>query len=362
MGLLKPAVNQTAFLKLGIFGFEGSGKTYTATEFAIGLTHLTKGTKVAFFDTETGSDFMIKKFKESKVQLDVTKSKSFKDLVEVVREAEAGGYSFLIIDSITHVWRELCNSYLKKKNRSNLSVKDWGTLKTEWAQYTDLYVNSKLHIAMLGRAGYEYDITEDEDGKQEVAKSGTKMKTETETGFEPSLLLEMIKVRKSEITNAQGKVDRKAKGFVNRCVVLKDRTDTMNARVIDSPRFKDFASVIKFLNLGGDHVGVDTTRNSEEMFGQQDRSWIERDVQRRISLDNIKECFILARLDGTSTDAKEKRIKTLLEVFGTSSWTFLEEKMALGELQAGVETLRQRLAPPPLPNLPEAPQPADLPQ
>ena len=64
MALLKKAQNQTAFLKAGIMGFQGSGKTYTAVDLAIGLTKLSKGTKVAFYDTETGSDFHIKKFEE----------------------------------------------------------------------------------------------------------------------------------------------------------------------------------------------------------------------------------------------------------------------------------------------------------
>ena len=49
--LLKPAQNQTAYLKAGILGFQGSGKTYTATRLASGLAKLSgkENPKVAFF-------------------------------------------------------------------------------------------------------------------------------------------------------------------------------------------------------------------------------------------------------------------------------------------------------------------------
>jgi len=62
ISILKPAQNQTAYLKAGIMGFQGSGKTYTATRIASGLAKLSKKEKpkIAFFDTEKGSDFFVK--------------------------------------------------------------------------------------------------------------------------------------------------------------------------------------------------------------------------------------------------------------------------------------------------------------
>lgn len=38
MGLLQPAKNETAFLKLGVYGLQGSGKTYTSSRIAAGET------------------------------------------------------------------------------------------------------------------------------------------------------------------------------------------------------------------------------------------------------------------------------------------------------------------------------------
>jgi hypothetical protein len=342
MSLLKPATNGTAFLKLGMLGFEGSGKTFTAVDIAIGMTKLLKGKKVAFYDTEKGSDFHIQKFKDAGLELFVVKSRSFPDLVNAIKEAESNGFSFVIIDSITHVWRDLTASYLKKKNKSFLTMKDWGVLKAEWAQYTDLYVNSKISIAMLGRAGHEYDMSEDEDGNQEISKSGTKMKVETETGFEPDLLLEMFKSPKMTSTqNKKGvKKVKRERGFINKCVVLKDRTDLLNGKEIESPKFKDFMPVIKFLNIGGEHLGVDTTRNSEAAFKDSDWSWTEKQKRRDIALETLQETLILAGLDGRSEESKKKRTEMLITAFGTSAKTALEN-MDPKDLEDGVQVVRK---------------------
>jgi hypothetical protein len=121
MSLLKPAENQTAKLKAGILGFAGSGKTYTATDIAIGLAKMDPKKHVAFFDTETGSDYVIDKVKREGLQFSVAKTRAFRDLLTVVKEAEQGA-SVLIIDSISHVWAELLESYMRKKNKERLSV------------------------------------------------------------------------------------------------------------------------------------------------------------------------------------------------------------------------------------------------
>jgi AAA domain len=186
MNLLQPAKITSAYLKMGILGFQGGGKTKTAGKTAIGLYKYmqSKGIDctnrpVAMFDTETGSDWLIPDFHAAGVPFVVAKRRSFADLLAVVKEAEAGA-SVLIIDSITHPWRELCESYMRKKQRTFLQMDDWGYLKGDhgWAKFTDTFVNSKLHIIMCGRAGYEFEDYKDDNGKRQIEKIGTKMKTE----------------------------------------------------------------------------------------------------------------------------------------------------------------------------------------
>ena len=80
---------------------------------------------------------------------------------------------------------------MKAKKRTRLQFDDWGYLKGEWRKFTDLFINSNLHIILCGRAGYEYDYFEDEAGKKQLEKTDIKMKAEGEMGYEPSLLVLM---------------------------------------------------------------------------------------------------------------------------------------------------------------------------
>ena len=333
--LLKPAVNQTAYLKAGFMGFAGSGKTFTAANLAIGLSKQIGDSKpVAFFDTETGSDYLIKEFEKAGVELLVIKTRSFRDLLGFIKEAESA-CSVAIIDSITHVWQELMESYAKRFNRRNgLLFQDWGKLKTEWRQFTDSYLNSKLHVIMCGRAGFEYDFSEDESGKKELIKTGTKMKAETELGYEPSLLVEMERLKKSEVSG-----NMKDKGWINRAIVLKDRTNTINGAEFDYPKFKDFDPVVKFLNIGGEHLGIDTTRNSEELFGDPDYSYQERKKQTDILLEELQQELILKGLSGSAEKSKKERTQLLVDTFGTSSKTAMEN-LQISQLKEGLDKIR----------------------
>ena len=132
--LFAPAESTTAHLKAGFMGKQGAGKTMTGALLALGLIKHLKALgvpyavkPVAFFDTETGSDWLIPVFREAGIPLMVAKRRSFADLIAAVKWAEQNA-SALIIDSITHPWRELQESYLKKKQRSFLQIDDWAYL------------------------------------------------------------------------------------------------------------------------------------------------------------------------------------------------------------------------------------------
>jgi hypothetical protein len=199
------AENTTAFLKMGILGFQGSGKTKTATKTTIGLIQHMKKLKVPaadkpvyFLDTETGSDWVLPDFAAAGIPVKTKKTRSFSDLVAAVPIAQQNA-SVLLIDSATHFWKELCESYCRRKaeqlKRSTyrLQMNDWGYLKGElaWGKFSDLYVNSGVHIILCGRAGYEFNMDQDEEGHKELQKTGVKMKAEGEFGYEPSLLVYM---------------------------------------------------------------------------------------------------------------------------------------------------------------------------
>jgi hypothetical protein len=354
MALLRKAMNEQAFVKAGMLGFAGSGKTTTASMLAIGIAkRLADGKPVAFFDTETGSDFLIPKFEAEGVELLTVKSTAFPDLLEAGKEAEQA-CSVLIVDSITHVWTELnesqlkaVNAGLKKRNRAplkKLEFQHMAEVKRTWALWTSFFINSKLHILVCGRAGFEWEWEQNEDtGKKELTKVGTKMKVESEFGFEPSLLIEMERVSKGPDAGA---------GWLHRAHILKDRTDTINGKAFDFEKppkaykagdwartFKPFEPVVNALNIGGAHVALDTTRTNDGLFNEDGQSPASvRASQVEITLESIQNTLVLI-WPGLDQLSKQLKLAVVESVFGERSWKAVEKK-PLEALQNGLALLR----------------------
>lgn len=337
MSLLQKFEPRQAYLKMGIMGLAGSGKTYTATETAIGLVELmrqrglTPG-PVAFVDTETGSDWTGPKMQEAGIDLMVSRTRSLSDLIDIVNEASDAKYSVLMIDSITHFWQVFCDEYARRKNRTRgLEFSDWAFLKKHWRVFTDAYVNSPLSIIMCGRAGFEYDFFTNDAGKRELEKTGVKMKAETETGYEPSLLV-LMEMEQHMNGDSVRTVSRNA-------TIIKDRSNTIDGKTFTNPTFKDFLPHIEFLKLAGEHSGVDRERDNSAFFAEDGKEFeaVRRKREREACLEEIGE-VIKKHHSGQAKEDKEARGDLLEKFFGTRAWSRIEG-MKLDDLQAGRNNL-----------------------
>ena len=340
MALLQPAVNTTTKLKMGLMGFQGSGKTFTMTNVAIGLVQMMRelrladGDKpIAFMDTETGSDWVRPRIEAAGIKLVTAKTRAFTDLLEIIEEAEKTA-SILLVDSATHIWREFVASYLRAKKRSALRFDDWNYLKGEdgWQRFTDRFVNSNLHFIFAGRAGYEYDFSTDEDtGKKQLEKTGIKMKAEGETGYEPNLLVLM-----------ERHMNMATKNDEHVAHVIKDRSTLLDGKEIADPTFESFLPHIRCLNLGGVQLGIDTSRSSQSSI-PKDAPRDRNGIQRAVVIDEINDLLLRHDAAGTSKDAQKKRSDLMAKHFNTVSKTAIEEIMPLIELRAGYDSLHQDL-------------------
>ena len=331
MSFLKKADNQTAFGKVGIYGDAGSGKTFTASCMAIGLHKFAECKKpIAFFDTEPALSYVLPLFKAAGIEVLCYESRSLADLMKFMAEAEKE-CSVVIIDSITHVWRDVQKSYIDKLNESRknqrksplqkLEFQHWATIKDVWAQFTDKYLSSKVHVILCGRASsiYDYQVN-DATGKKELITNGTKMATEKELGYEPSLLIEMIKHREN------GKI-------INRALVEKDRYNFLNGDEIDfTPHkgadinkilsvFERFEPHFKHLNLKGTHYDSLNQSNSQDLYPDLEYDdWPTEQKQREIwceEIDGLMQKYYPGR-----TTAEVKAKSELIEnFFNTHSWT-----------------------------------------
>ena len=332
MGLLKEATNSIAAAKFGFYGETGCGKTHTSIEVAMGLAKLTNPKKplpIAFFDTEGGSDFHVGRVKKEGVSFLVLKNRSFQTLMAFMKEARQIK-AVIIIDSITHVWDDLKESYEKKLGRKKgLEIWDWGVIKPTWREFTNEYLSSPSHAIVCGRSTNIYEqVFNEEKGKSEVQQTGQRMRTEKETGYEPSLLVEMERRQR----RGEGAI-----GYDRVASVVKDRTDMMDGAEIINPKFSDFLPHVQALNIGGTHYPTDTKSDSQDLFDRPTHT-IKISKKIEIACEKIKDAFLLGGFTMRS-DAGKKEVKDLLvQFFGTSSWGELET-LKPGVLEEGLSGL-----------------------
>lgn len=337
-----------AYLKMGVMGEAGSGKTHTSTLVAIGLVQYLRERKIAgserpafMLDTENGSSWIKPMFEAAGIELQVAKTRAFKDLVPAVREAEKNA-SVLLIDSVTHFWEELKDSYLsvlserRKRAVTELEFQDWAYIKGQWKRFSDAFVISNLHCILCGRLGWEYEQTVNERGKKQIEKSAVKMQAEKGLGYEPNILVWM-----------ERDMDLQSKVTTRSATILKDRSRRLDGKQYDNPSFATFMPHVEFMALGGKHESVDLSRSSEDTMPETEEG--KRDttsIRREIEIEEIQATFADAIPGKTADDQKRKR-ELLLQCFNTRSWTEIEKLMPLEHLREGHKALREALKPSP---------------
>lgn len=342
MSLLQPLGTGQGYLKAGFLGDPKSGKTWTAMLVALGLRKFFElDGEIAFFDTEGGSEYVADRIRqETGKELLGVKAQSFADLLQVGREAEKANVSVLIVDSITHPWRELCEAHLaginakRKANRLQprykLEFQDWSILKAKWAEWTTFYLNSKLHIIVCGREGGVFEFERNEEtGKNELVKTGVKMKTEGEFGFEPSLL---VRMEREQILGEKPHM-------VHRATVLGDRFSAIDGAQADDPGFDFFMPHIRLLKPGA-HSTIDTQLKSETGADDEGNSQWHRDKRERTIIVEEIQGELLKLWPGQTGPEKKARGDAFEKYFGTRSWTKIETLIALKDLKKALKEIR----------------------
>lgn len=176
----KKAERKKSRLRLGLTGPSGSGKTFGALKIAQGL-----GGKIAVIDTERGSASLYASWCDFDV-LELDPPYTPESFVKAMKDAEEGGYSVLVIDSITHEWSgvggclELVDQIAQAKFKGN-SWSAWNVVTPRHRAFIDAILRSPMHIIVTMRSKTETAQVE-ENGRKKVVKLG--MKSEQRDGFE----------------------------------------------------------------------------------------------------------------------------------------------------------------------------------
>jgi len=260
----KKAKPAQAFFKMGAYGKQGSGKTFTSLLFA---EHLAKREKkrVAFVDTERGTDFYTTEVPERKIHpaafdIDAIYTRSIMEVVDELESLDSSKYGVVVIDSITHLWDAAKEAYTGPVlSNGSFPIQAWGKIKKPYKKLMQLFLDGQFHAIICGREGVVME--NDEEGQAQVV--GSKMKSEGETPYEPNFL---FRFKPEWQEDGSQRIAMYAE---------KDRSGILQGKVIYEPTAADIDPVLRY--ICADSQG---TVGSVEDAAEKDIALIEKAEQR----------------------------------------------------------------------------------
>ena len=210
----KKAERTQLWLRCALFGPSGSGKTMTALRIAKGIADK-MGVHFAVIDTEARS---ASKYSDRiPFNVDDLTRKTVDDYIASMNEAIKAGYKVLVIDSLSHAWRELTDEVdrIAQTSASKSKFSPWAKVNPKQKRFIDAIINFPGHIIVTMRSKTEWVLTANKDGKAVPEKMGLAPEHGKGIEYEFDLLMELDQKHQATIT--------------------KDRTGKYQDKVIDKP-------------------------------------------------------------------------------------------------------------------------------
>lgn len=235
----KKADPKQAALKVSIYGPPGSGKTLTTLLMAEGLARK-RGKKIAYVDTERGTDFYAKEVLARRVHpaafdFDALYTRSIAEISRDVTALNPAEYGVVVIDSISHIWDSAMDSYAGNKTKvDSIPMHAWNGIKKPYKSLIAFLIGSPFDVFLLGR---QKNIFETDQASDEMRKVGVSMRAEGETQHEPHICIRMEqKINPSNTVQS-----------VNLAYVEKDRTGILQGMIAQNPGFSMIEPILPLL-------------------------------------------------------------------------------------------------------------------
>jgi hypothetical protein len=186
----------------------------TALRMAKGIAEK-MGVPVAVIDTEARS--ASKYADRFAFEVDNLSEKTIDHYLASMKAAKEAGYKVLVIDSLSHAWRELTEEVdrITQASNSRNSILSWGKVGPKQKRLVEAILNYPGHLIVTMRSKTEWVIGEGKDGKIAPEKLGLAPEQGKGIEYEFDLLLELKQNHYASVT--------------------KDRTGKYQDEVIEKP-------------------------------------------------------------------------------------------------------------------------------
>jgi hypothetical protein len=179
------------WLRLAIMGPSGSGKTFTALRIAKGIAERIGGLPPAVIDTEGRSaSKYADRFTFDVENLD---EKNIDNYLSSMNECIGAGYKVLVIDSLSHAWKELLEEVdrIAKRGYNGNTWSAWSEGTPKQNKLINSIINFPGHIIVTMRSKTEWVLEENSKGRLAPVKKGMAAEQGKNIEYEFDLLMEL---------------------------------------------------------------------------------------------------------------------------------------------------------------------------
>lgn len=209
MAIIRKAKRGAVYVKIGMMGISGSGKTLSALLMGYGLLKAAHPElsdpqiweKILVIDTENSSASLYAGLQVGVTRvgefltIDVAAPFTVEKYIEAINAAEENGVEFLIIDSMSHAWQAE-GGLLDKQNTvarrmNGQSYQAWREVTPLYNQLIDKILQCHMHVVSTYRGKKEYALEEGANGKKQVKAKGVGAQFREGADYEATIYFEL---------------------------------------------------------------------------------------------------------------------------------------------------------------------------